>query len=176
MYFVLVFHLFHHVLLCSPLLPNQLSPIPGPIRYTHWASTILFVYFGFKLLHEAYEMDPNPTGTKEELEEVEQELAEKDGDVEEGVTVSRKSQLAILTQAFTLTFLAEWGDRSQIATIALASAKDPYGVTLGGVIGHGFCTGLAVIGGRLLATRISEVRSLDHYSTIIRLHDTTTPI
>ena len=121
-------------------------------------------------------MDPNPTGTKEELEEVEQELAEKDGDVEEGVTVSRKSQLAILTQAFTLTFLAEWGDRSQIATIALASAKDPYGVTLGGVIGHGFCTGLAVIGGRLLATRISEVRSLDHYSTIIRLHDTTTPI
>ena len=30
------------------------------------------------------------------------------------------------------------------------------GVTLGGVVGHSLCTGLAVIGGRLLASRISE--------------------
>jgi putative Ca2+/H+ antiporter (TMEM165/GDT1 family) len=62
----------------------------------------------------------------------------------------------VFTQAFTLTFLAEWGDRSQIATIALAAAKNPYGVILGGLVGHAFCTGLAVIGGRMLAARISE--------------------
>ena len=29
-----------------------------------------------------------------------------------------------LFEALTLTFLAEWGDRSQISTIALAAAKD----------------------------------------------------
>jgi len=29
----------------------------------------------------------------------------------------------ILLQAFTLTFLAEWGDRSQLATILLASRE-----------------------------------------------------
>jgi putative Ca2+/H+ antiporter (TMEM165/GDT1 family) len=61
-----------------------------------------------------------------------------------------------LLQSLTLTFLAEWGDRSQIATIALAAAKNPMGVMLGGCIGHSLCTGLAVIGGRILASRISE--------------------
>ncbi len=48
------------------------------------------------------------------------------------------------------------GDRSQIATIALASSKNVFGVVLGGLVGHAFCTGLAVIGGRMLAARISE--------------------
>ncbi|CAN0449899.1 unnamed protein product, partial [Ectocarpus fasciculatus] len=58
--------------------------------------------------------------------------------------------------SFSMTFLAEWGDRSQIATIALATNKDPFGVTAGGVIGHSLCTGMAVVGGKLLAARISE--------------------
>jgi putative Ca2+/H+ antiporter (TMEM165/GDT1 family) len=67
-----------------------------------------------------------------------------------------KKDWGILTQAFTLTFLAEWGDRSQIATIAMAAAQDPVGITAGAVIGHSLCTGLAVLGGRMLAARISE--------------------
>ncbi|XP_050434708.1 transmembrane protein 165 isoform X1 [Adelges cooleyi] len=60
-----------------------------------------------------------------------------------------------LLQAFTMTFLAEWGDRSQLATIILAARENAYGVALGGVLGHSFCTGLAVIGGRFIAQKIS---------------------
>lgn len=55
-----------------------------------------------------------------------------------------------------MTGLAEWGDRSQIATIALGASKDMYGIVIGGVVGHAVCTGIAVIGGRVLATHISE--------------------
>ena len=62
----------------------------------------------------------------------------------------------IFLEAFVLTFLAEWGDRSQITTIALAAHKDPVGVTVGGVIGHAFCTGLAVVGGKIIALKISQ--------------------
>jgi len=62
----------------------------------------------------------------------------------------------ILAQAFTITFVAEWGDRSQIATIAMAAAQNAFGITIGACIGHALCTGLAVVGGRMLSSRISE--------------------
>ena len=42
---------------------------------------------------------------------------------------------------------AEWGDRSQIATVTMAADQNPYGVTLGALTGHSICTGAAVMGG-----------------------------
>jgi putative Ca2+/H+ antiporter (TMEM165/GDT1 family) len=41
----------------------------------------------------------------------------------------------VLIQAFTMTFLAEWGDRSQIATIALGANQDPIAVSIGAILG-----------------------------------------
>ena len=179
-----------------------------PKKYTHLIGGILFLYFGFKLLLDSRSMEDK---VSEELEEVEEELAEmnkkkgkarkkkeaeevpeEDDDIE-GQTIengggdssdngakkrrgggksmkhatssgglsaagdySSSSWEAVFVQTLTMTFLAEWGDRSQIATIALAAAKDPIGVTIGGCIGHSICTGMAVVGGRMLASRISE--------------------
>jgi len=61
----------------------------------------------------------------------------------------------VFVQAFVLTFLGEWGDRSQIATIALGAAHNVYLVTIGTVLGHSCCTALAVVGGRYVSTKIS---------------------
>jgi len=148
-------------------LPNLL-----PHSLTHAVSIVLFLFFGLKLLKEFYEHDPK-NEKNEELEEVEQELEAKEtkkSDIELGVigdsqkmattkpsvfSMSRYFSPIFLT-SFTMTFFAEWGDRSQIATIVLASTKDAIGVTIGGIFGHAICTGMAVIGGKLLATRISE--------------------
>ena len=58
-------------------------------------------------------------------------------------------------QTFVMTFLGEWGDRSQIATIAMAAGQDYWLVTLGAIAGHACCTGMAVIGGAALAGRVS---------------------
>jgi putative Ca2+/H+ antiporter (TMEM165/GDT1 family) len=150
-----------------------------PVAYTHILGGVLFLYFGVKLLLDARGMEANRVS--EELEEVEEELlhpkkADDDSQsaVEEGRAGStgkngiKKGFYEIALQSFTLTFLAEWGDRSQIATIALSAAKNPYGVTLGGCIGHTMCTGLAVLGGRMLAARISE-RTVSIFGGIIFL-------
>lgn len=58
-------------------------------------------------------------------------------------------------QTFVMTFLGEWGDRSQIATIAMAAGQDYWWVTTGAVVGHGICTTGAVIGGRAVAGKVS---------------------
>ena len=58
-------------------------------------------------------------------------------------------------ETLTMTFVAEWGDRSQIATIILAAREDPFAVTLGAIIGHAICSFIAVIAGRFVAQMIS---------------------
>lgn len=61
----------------------------------------------------------------------------------------------IFVETFVLVFLAEWGDRSQLATIALGASRNVYGVAAGTILGHTCCTAMAVAGGQLLASRIS---------------------
>lgn len=90
------------------------APLLLPRSFTHWAGAILFLGFGVQLLWKAYGMKPQE-GTAEELEEVEGELKETDARV-------RYAQFAkfvdpIIVQAFVMTFLAEWGDRSQARAV-----------------------------------------------------------
>lgn len=140
------------------------APALLPKNITHYAGVALFAYFGQQLIRDGVKADH---GVSDELEETEDELSKRDDDVggiqsdiEGGSTKVEAPAMdtpsRVFLQTFSLTFFAEWGDRSQIATIALAASKDPYGVTVGGVLGHSLCTGIAVIGGRMLASRISE--------------------
>ncbi|XP_022735743.1 GDT1-like protein 4, partial [Durio zibethinus] len=62
----------------------------------------------------------------------------------------------IFLKAFSIIFFGEWGDRSQIATIGLAADDNPFGVVLGGIVGQALCTTAAVLGGKSLASQISE--------------------
>lgn len=58
-------------------------------------------------------------------------------------------------QTFAMTFLGEWGDRSQIATIAMAAGQDYWWVTIGATVAHCLCTAVAVVGGSAIAGRVS---------------------
>ncbi|VDP04825.1 unnamed protein product [Soboliphyme baturini] len=139
-----------------------------PRMYTFYFSTALFAFFGIKMLRDAYLMTDSDSMEEFEAAEVEVkkrgEMTPSAKDLEAGVVIVRRSTASVrflkfissvFLEAFTLTFIAEWGDRSQIATIILAARENVVGVTLGGTLGHSLCTGLAVLGGRMVSRRIS---------------------
>ncbi|XP_011006977.1 PREDICTED: GDT1-like protein 4 isoform X2 [Populus euphratica] len=131
------------------IVPNLISR-----KHTNSAATVLYAFFGLRLLYIAWRSD-SKSSQKKEMEEVEEKL-----EAGQGKTTFRRyfSRFCtpIFLESFILTFLAEWGDRSQIATIALATHKNAIGVAVGATLGHTICTSLAVVGGSILASKISQ--------------------
>lgn len=162
-----------------------------PKQYTHYASIVLFLCFGLKMLKEAYDIGGD-TEPESEFEEVQKSLEHEgldsskgdgpgENDINNNVThtsqvVSKKKDTLIRTlyiapiviKVFTMILVAEWGDRSQISTVILAAREDIVGVFIGSLSGHVLCTGLAVIGGRFVADIIS-VRTMTLIGGIIFL-------
>lgn len=144
----------------SALLGTATQVIPREI--THYLSIGLFVFFGAKMLYDASKMSDEEG--KEEFEEVEKTLNQKEmensADVETGLGTSMQTRLytvlsRVFWQALTLTFVAEWGDRSQLATIILAARENMIAVTLGAILGHAGCTCVAVLAGSVVAKKVS---------------------
>jgi Ca2+/H+ antiporter, TMEM165/GDT1 family len=119
-----------------------------PPLWVKLGAIVLFLGFGLKLLYDAWRM-VGPGDHDEEqaaLDAVEQ--ADR--------RLQSAGVLAIIVEAFSLTFWTEWGDRTQVATVVLASTEGIWGVALGGIIGHGICTLLAVCGGKWVCQYLSE--------------------
>ncbi|GAA0164029.1 hypothetical protein LIER_19758 [Lithospermum erythrorhizon] len=140
--------------------PNLISR-----KWTHHITTFLFLGFGLWSLCDAFN-----EGEAEDLAEVEKQL-DADFKTNGGNTKDKtktddlkKQKRPFLTQffspillkAFSITFFGEWGDKSQLATIGLAADENPLGVVLGGILGQALCTTAAVLGGKSLASQISE--------------------
>lgn len=137
------------------LLPQFLAQYlpPSLLGITHISlqqiAALLFFLFGLKLLYESRQMSA-------------QTDLEVRAAAEEAVTAGdrkfhqRNTTWKIIIESFVLTFVAEWGDRTQITTITLAAAHQAGGVMLGGIVGHTICSLIAVWGGKVIAGRISE--------------------
>lgn len=120
-----------------------------PKEFLNHAEVALFLGFGFKLLYDGYRMP-----IKSDCGEV---LSEAKTVVDDSAQKLKKAGLwAILLEGFILTFVAEWGDRTQIATISLAVNMNPIGVTAGAILGHAICAAIAVCAGKIICGRITE--------------------
>ncbi|KAL6988839.1 hypothetical protein U1Q18_014591 [Sarracenia purpurea var. burkii] len=131
------------------IVPNLISR-----KHTNSAATVLYAFFGVRLLYIAWRSG-SKASQKKEMEDVEEKLESGQGKTTVRRWLSRFCT-PIFLESFILTFLAEWGDRSQIATIALATHKNAIGVAVGAILGHTICTSLAVVGGSMLASKISQ--------------------
>jgi Ca2+/H+ antiporter, TMEM165/GDT1 family len=137
------------------LLPQFLARYlpPSLMGITHISiqqvAALLFFLFGLKLLYESRQMSAQTD--LEVRSEAEEAVAAGDRQFHQ-----RNTTWKIILESFVLTFVAEWGDRTQIATITLAAAQNAHGVMLGGIVGHTLCALIAVWGGKVIAGRISE--------------------
>lgn len=134
------------------------APMFLPRWLVHWGAVVLFIFYGVTMLYNAQFMSDQVSEELEEVEEELEEMSEKSKAKKEGGEKPWYEGIVspILLQAFTLTFLAEWGDRSQIATIAMGADYNPWGIIVGASLGHGLATSGACIGGRMVAKKISE--------------------
>lgn len=134
-----------------------------PRVYVHYVSVALFIIFGLKMLKDGYSMTGKEA--KEEYEMTQKSIDSRDSkflkrtesSTESGMVTRRRSIVLmwVFLEAFIMTFLAEWGDRSQLTTIVLAARENAFGVIVGASVGHVACTLLAVLGGYVVAEKIS---------------------
>ena len=135
---------------------------------TRYVASALLLWFGVRTLQDADALasvsrwfkrvgeDKTDVGAVGESDTSELEEAEEVVSQRAGRVGARANPLSVVGEAFSLTFLAEWGDRSMLATIALGAAQPPLGVAAGAIAGHAAATAIAVCGGALLSRYISE--------------------
>ncbi len=142
----------------SVVIGQVFQKIPSTINDTlpigEYGAVALLLFFGVRTLREALDA-PDAAETDEDSGE----LADAKDAMETAARSAagkRQGLFAKLCETFTLVFIAEWGDRSMLATIALGAAQNPLGVATGASAGHLLATAIAVVGGALLSKKISE--------------------
>ena len=126
---------------------DEVLPFHSDVPWDDYAAVALLLFFGVRTLQGAAGADARAEEEEEEAKEAVAELSSGLGGA---------AAVAAVASTFALVFAAEWGDKSFFATIALAAAAEPFGVTAGAVAGHATATAIAVAGGSLLSDYVNE--------------------
>ena len=115
---------------------GALLQVSLPERPITFVAGLLFIGFGLWTLR------PERDGTDEAEAEAEH--------------ATSRSQRSALLAALAAFFFAELGDKTQLATLTLATRYPLFGVWLGATLGMSLSAGLALVIGRALGTRLPE--------------------
>eukprot|EP00826_Nyctotherus_ovalis_P002536 TRINITY_DN10508_c0_g5_i2.p1 TRINITY_DN10508_c0_g5~~TRINITY_DN10508_c0_g5_i2.p1 ORF type:complete len:175 (-),score=47.98 TRINITY_DN10508_c0_g5_i2:329-853(-) len=119
-------------------------------------SVVLFVFFGVKMIYEAYNMKPK--SAEEKVKEIQNDIMSRKVPTEQPVSLSdlphpstelgiekhpeekrlveepKHSAKSPYLHLVGLLFVADWGDRCQISAIVLTATYNPWGVAAGGAL------------------------------------------
>ncbi|CAL2225586.1 unnamed protein product [Prunus armeniaca] len=144
----------------SVIIGRIFNSVPAQFQTTlpigEYAAVTLLLFFGLKSIKDAWDLPSNVAKSGDKSSPELDEYVEAEEFVKEKVSKRLSNPLEIVWKSFTLIFVAEWGDRSMLATIALGAAQSPWGVASGAIAGHVLATSIAVLGGAFLANYISE--------------------
>ena len=118
---------------------------PGGVPILDIAAGSLFAVFGVRMLREA----------SHAAQAASEESAEAEDEASAALAKNSSGRLGAMLAAFSLVFVAEVGDKSMLATVALAKDFSAGGVLAGALVGHAAATGLAVVGGSSLSGYMS---------------------
>ncbi|XP_022858951.1 GDT1-like protein 3 [Olea europaea var. sylvestris] len=115
------------------IVPNLISR-----KHTNRAATVLYAFFGLRLLYIAWRSADSKASQKKEMEEV--------------------CFSNLICNILYLFHIINIFAINEICSTfpQLATHKSAIGVAVGAVIGHAICTSLAVVGGSMLASKISQ--------------------
>ncbi|XP_061990752.1 protein PAM71-homolog, chloroplastic isoform X2 [Rosa rugosa] len=144
----------------SVIIGRIFHSVPAQFQTTlpigEYAAVTLLLFFGLKSIKDAWDLPSNVVESGDKSSPELDEYAEAEELVKQQASKRLTNPLAIIWKSFSLVFVAEWGDRSMLATIALGAAQSPWGVAGGAIAGHALATFIAVLGGAFLAKYISE--------------------
>jgi Ca2+/H+ antiporter, TMEM165/GDT1 family len=120
------------------ILPNLI-----PTLMIQIVSTIVFLIYSVMMFREGYLSLKDQDDSKVNSNEIEEKIQTKS---------------KIFLSIFITTFLAEWGDRSQLSTIAMTSHYNIFEILLGTSLGYLCCSSIAVFFGSFVLSKISTKR------------------
>jgi len=119
----------------------------------HLATALTFSVLAALYAHEYYTTDGEEDALENRSEEAKQDIAALGA----GPLSSKKSWISMLWQVFIAVFIAEWGDRTQIAMITLHSSLPLLPVCLGSLVAFVVLSASAAMVAQLLqGRRLSE--------------------
>mmetsp|Transcript_3951 Transcript_3951/g.7623 ORF Transcript_3951/g.7623 Transcript_3951/m.7623 type:complete len:313 (-) Transcript_3951:321-1259(-) len=137
------------------------SSLHSSIPFDDYAAVALLVWFGITNIRDSVTLsdddDEELEGAKEAIKGAEVETKDESRGWIQSIFSS--PAFKVVAETFSLVFFAEWGDKSMLATVALAAAKSPVGVVIGGISGHLAASIIAVVGGSILGKYISEKKA-----------------